>query len=329
MLSSLLDKLAVWDEPARIEPAVEPLTFAEATKEKKKKKKKRAYQLSDVDAYSLGEQIGISWEAVPFTVEALQKGFEVELEHGDLLGEDTDVTQGDPEMTAKIAWAHLKEDPRYYDKLETIEEEHTAATMPGLDEPYRPPTDPGPTPGREMSRGEIEKGLEKDLLNRRKEREDAADPVMGLSEIIRDELQIIESFGEKVPDEDIPEILEMVEIMLFDVEDPSEGYIRDIVDEMVYDYYEEKNPLDREGGPSTVEERPGVYSYAEKNRATIEAIIRKRKARNGDDPCDSVGDRKKSDGKGRGLGRGKGKGPRGVPVDCPNLEKGLQLMRGK
>lgn len=39
---------------------------------------------------------------------------DVELEHAD-------VTGGDPVMTGKIALAHLREDPQYYDKLERME----------------------------------------------------------------------------------------------------------------------------------------------------------------------------------------------------------------
>ena len=35
----------------------------------------------------------------------------------------TDVTDDDPLVTAKIAWAHLKEFPDYYDRLERMEAE--------------------------------------------------------------------------------------------------------------------------------------------------------------------------------------------------------------
>lgn len=48
------------------------------------------------------------------------KGMKVELEHGSRLGKDTNVTNDDPYKTAKIVIAHLKEDERYYDKLETL-----------------------------------------------------------------------------------------------------------------------------------------------------------------------------------------------------------------
>lgn len=35
----------------------------------------------------------------------------------------TAVTGGDPVMTGKIAWAHLREFPDYYDRLEVLEGE--------------------------------------------------------------------------------------------------------------------------------------------------------------------------------------------------------------
>jgi hypothetical protein len=47
---------------------------------------------------------------------------EVELEHGSR-DPITAVTGGDPVMTGKIAWAHLREFPDYYDRLEVLEGE--------------------------------------------------------------------------------------------------------------------------------------------------------------------------------------------------------------
>jgi hypothetical protein len=44
----------------------------------------------------------------------------VELEHGSR-DPQTKVTNDDPIMTAKIAWAHLKELPDYYTSLAAIE----------------------------------------------------------------------------------------------------------------------------------------------------------------------------------------------------------------
>ena len=46
----------------------------------------------------------------------------IELEHG-LRDPATNVTDDDPETTAKIALAHLNEFPDYYTRLERMEEE--------------------------------------------------------------------------------------------------------------------------------------------------------------------------------------------------------------
>ncbi len=50
---------------------------------------------------------------------------DVELEHG-LRDSETNVTNDDVLTTGKIAWAHLKEFPDYYDRLEQMEEEAEA-----------------------------------------------------------------------------------------------------------------------------------------------------------------------------------------------------------
>lgn len=55
-------------------------------------------------------------------LDQLRRGMAVELEHGrrDPL---TDVTNDDPLLTAKIALAHLREMPDYYDRLARMEAE--------------------------------------------------------------------------------------------------------------------------------------------------------------------------------------------------------------
>jgi hypothetical protein len=73
-----------------------------------------------MDFKELGEQMGINWEEVKFTPEDLEIGYKVELEHG-TIDPSTNVTDDDPEMTAKIAWAHLNESPEYYNLLEQME----------------------------------------------------------------------------------------------------------------------------------------------------------------------------------------------------------------
>ena len=74
------------------------------------------------DARRIGAEIGIDWDTAPFDVEQFRSGMDVELEHGlhDVL---TNVTDDDPQVTAKIALAHLNEFPDYYTRLERMEEE--------------------------------------------------------------------------------------------------------------------------------------------------------------------------------------------------------------
>jgi hypothetical protein len=73
----------------------------------------------------LGEKIGIIWDEEEWEPKDLLAGIKVELEHG-TVDSKTNITNDDPEMTAKIAWAHLNEDPKYYDKLAKMEK-----TFPG------------------------------------------------------------------------------------------------------------------------------------------------------------------------------------------------------
>jgi hypothetical protein len=49
-------------------------------------------------------------------------GLEVELEHG-AADSKTNVTNNDPILTGKIAWAHLNKLPDYYTRLKKIEHE--------------------------------------------------------------------------------------------------------------------------------------------------------------------------------------------------------------
>ena len=76
-------------------------------------------------ARRLGTTIGIDWATSPFDAEQLRMGLDVELEHG-AHDPETDVTGDDPVLTAKIAWAHLKELPDYYTRLAVMEGEAEA-----------------------------------------------------------------------------------------------------------------------------------------------------------------------------------------------------------
>jgi hypothetical protein len=76
-------------------------------------------------ARSAGEQIGIDWTTSRFDVDQFRMGMDVELEHGthDL---ETNVTDDDMVVTAKIARAHLNEFPDYYTRLSIMEAEAEA-----------------------------------------------------------------------------------------------------------------------------------------------------------------------------------------------------------
>ena len=71
---------------------------------------------------AVAAEIGLHFDEVPFDVEQFRRGMEVELEHG---SQDplTNVTNDDPMITGKIAWAHLREMPDYYDRLDAMEAE--------------------------------------------------------------------------------------------------------------------------------------------------------------------------------------------------------------
>jgi uncharacterized linocin/CFP29 family protein len=75
------------------------------------------------EAAAIGEQLGIDWER--FDVEQFRRGLDVELEHG-LVSPETNVSCDDPLVTGKIALAHLREFPDYYDRLYEMEEEAEA-----------------------------------------------------------------------------------------------------------------------------------------------------------------------------------------------------------
>lgn len=72
------------------------------------------------EARAIGLKIGIDF--TQYDIEQFRMGLSVELEHGS--GDpETNVTNGDVYITGKIAWAHLKEIPDYYTRLENMESE--------------------------------------------------------------------------------------------------------------------------------------------------------------------------------------------------------------
>ncbi len=72
------------------------------------------------EAKRIGEQIGVDW--TQFGLEQFRQGMDVEYEHGKR-DPQTDVTHDDPILTGKIALAHMKEFPDYYERLGAMEKE--------------------------------------------------------------------------------------------------------------------------------------------------------------------------------------------------------------
>lgn len=79
--------------------------------------------ISADEARRIGDSLHIRWDAVD--LEQFRRGLEVEFEHG-LHDPDTNVTNDDELLTGKIAWAHLKEFPDYYTRLDKLEAEADA-----------------------------------------------------------------------------------------------------------------------------------------------------------------------------------------------------------
>lgn len=72
------------------------------------------------EAREIGENIGIDF--TKYSIDEFQIGLTVEFEHGSH-DQETNVTNNDLSVTGKIAWAHLKEFPDYYSRLEEMEKE--------------------------------------------------------------------------------------------------------------------------------------------------------------------------------------------------------------
>lgn len=75
------------------------------------------------EAQEAGEALGVDWSK--FDVDQFHQGMGVELEHG-TVDPNTNVTNNDRILTAKIALAHLNEFSDYYTRLEKMEEEADA-----------------------------------------------------------------------------------------------------------------------------------------------------------------------------------------------------------
>ena len=80
------------------------------------------HEFTAEEARRFGQETGIDWASAPFDVEQFRAGMDVEYEHGSH-DPQTDVTHNDPIVTGKIALAHMKEFPDYYERLERMEAE--------------------------------------------------------------------------------------------------------------------------------------------------------------------------------------------------------------
>jgi hypothetical protein len=72
------------------------------------------------EAKEVGARLNVNWKQID--LEQFRMGLGVELEHG-LRDPETNVTNDDPLVTAKIALAHLNEIPDYYTRLNKMEAE--------------------------------------------------------------------------------------------------------------------------------------------------------------------------------------------------------------
>lgn len=77
-------------------------------------------KVNSEEAKEIGNALCIDWNDIQ--LDQFTKGVNVEFEHGTRYPE-TNVTNDDKALTGKIAWAHLKEFPDYYTRLEKMENE--------------------------------------------------------------------------------------------------------------------------------------------------------------------------------------------------------------
>jgi hypothetical protein len=84
------------------------------------------------DARMVLDRLGLDLESEKITLEALTAGMNVELEHGSRFP-DLNVSGDDPIVSAKIALAHLREIPDYYERLVRMEAEAETAMVYATD----------------------------------------------------------------------------------------------------------------------------------------------------------------------------------------------------
>jgi len=72
------------------------------------------------EARKIGNNLGLNWKKI--CLKEFTMGINVELEHGNR-DMETNITNDDLNVTAKIAWAHLKMIKDYYTRLLKMENE--------------------------------------------------------------------------------------------------------------------------------------------------------------------------------------------------------------
>lgn len=77
------------------------------------------------DAKDIARKIGIDFTKEKFDLNEFTMGINVELEHGTKFLK-SNITNNDPILTGKIAYAHLLEFPDYYTRLKKFESEAKA-----------------------------------------------------------------------------------------------------------------------------------------------------------------------------------------------------------
>ena len=75
-------------------------------------------RISSEEAKQLGIILGLDWKKID--LEQFHRGLDVEFEHG-ARDPETNVTNDDLTLTGTIVWAHLKEVPDYYTRLDKLE----------------------------------------------------------------------------------------------------------------------------------------------------------------------------------------------------------------
>ena len=83
---------------------------------------KKRVGFTSSEANEIAKKLGIDFATEKFDLNEFTLGVNVELEHGTKFSK-ANVTNNDPILTGKIAYAHLLEFPDYYTRLKKLEVE--------------------------------------------------------------------------------------------------------------------------------------------------------------------------------------------------------------